>query len=408
MPEEPLRKKQILFVDDEPLVLQGLQRMLRSLRNEWDMEFVDGGAKALEVMAQRVFDVVVTDMRMPGMNGAELLNAIVVRHPDTIRIILSGHADQDLITQCLGSAHQYLSKPCDPELLKKLINDTCRLGSGISSDRVKQVVSRIEKLPSLPVTYKKLTDALAQESSTAADLGRIISQDIGMTAKILKLVNSAFFGLRRELSNPTEAVTYLGTETIRSLVLANGIFAQADALGTHAVSLDDVWAHSLAVAQGAKAILKATGAPEREQDEAFTGGLLHDVGILILAHNFPEPYDEILRLITAEHYLMTLAEQRVLGVNHAEAGAYLIGLWGLPEVIVQCVQFHHQPSLAPGQEDRVTPLCAVHLADAFHAVVAPHPAFELSVMDEALIRQPWLKDRLESLRQTFLKSLSQF
>lgn len=404
MPEETLPKKQVLFVDDEPLVLQGLQRMLRGMRNEWEMEFVDGGAKALDLMQQRAFDVVVTDMRMPGMNGAQLLNALATRYPDTIRIILSGHADQELITQCLGSAHQYLSKPCDPDLLKRLVNDTYRLGADVASDRVRQVVGSIQKLPSIPATYRKLSEALARDEVTAAELGRIIAQDIGMTAKILKLVNSAFFGLRRELSSPTEAVTYLGTETVRSLVLANGIFSEADPLRTRGISLDDIWAHSLAVGQQARSIMRALKAPEHDQNDAFTSGLLNDAGILILTHHFPEPYDEVLDLVANQHYLLTLAEQRVLGVNHAEVGAYLIALWGLPAGIVQGVQYHHTPALAPGGLDRITPMCAVHLADSFYARTTPHPAFANVILDPNLLQQPWLAGRLESLQNTLPQS----
>ncbi len=104
-------KKRILFVDDESLALQGLERMLRNMRNEWEMEFVDSGPKALERMAQADFDVVVSDMRMPCMNGAHLLNEVMLRYPATVRLILSGHADQDLILKCVGSTHQYLAKP---------------------------------------------------------------------------------------------------------------------------------------------------------------------------------------------------------------------------------------------------------------------------------------------------------
>jgi HD-like signal output (HDOD) protein len=338
-------------------------------------------------------------MRMPGMNGAELLNTLAAKYPDTIRIILSGHADQDLIDQCLGSAHQYLSKPCDPDLLKKLVNDTYRLGSDIASARVRQVVGSIEKLPSIPATYQKLTSALARDESTAAELGRIIAQDIGMTAKILKLVNSAFFGLRRELSSPTEAVTYLGTETVRSLVLANGIFAQADQLRTRRISLDEIWAHSLTVGQNAKTIMRALKAPEHDQDDAFTSGLLHDAGILILATHFPEPYDEILELVARQHCLLTLAEQQILGVNHAEVGAYLIGLWGIPSVIVESIQFHHNPALAPKGLDRITPVCAVHLADGFYAKTSVQPAFEYSILDSVLVQQPWLHGQLDQLQQ---------
>jgi putative nucleotidyltransferase with HDIG domain len=404
MPEEPIRRKRVLFVDDEPLVLQGLQRVLRGMRNEWEMEFVDGGQKALEAMRESLFDVVVTDMQMPGMDGAQLLNALAREFPDTIRIILSGHADQNLIIQCLDSAHQYLTKPCDPDLLKRLVNEACRLEGKVASERVRKVVGSIERLPSIPATYQKLSEALEREETTTAELGRIIASDIGMTAKILKLVNSAFFGLRRELTNPTDAVTYLGTETVRSLVLVTGIFEEAKPLATRRIRLEDIWAHSLSVAQNARAILRAFHAGEQDQNSAFTSGLLHDAGTLILARHFPEAYDDALDLVANQHYLMSLAEQRFLGVNHAEVGAYLIGLWGLSPVIVQSIQFHHNPSEVPNVLDGMSPLAALHLADGFYAKISLHPAFEYSVLDPALLAAPWLVERLDGLQRTFSQS----
>ena len=105
-------KTRILFVDDEPLVLQGLQRMLRPMRNEWEMAFVESGRRALEEMATLPFQVVVSDMRMPGMNGAQFLSHVQELYPRTVRLILSGHADKDLIMKCVGTAHQFLAKPC--------------------------------------------------------------------------------------------------------------------------------------------------------------------------------------------------------------------------------------------------------------------------------------------------------
>ena len=399
MPEHTPSKKRVLFVDDEPLVLQGLQRMLRSMRGEWEMEFVDGGAKALELMRKRNFDVVVSDMRMPGMNGAQLLNALAAQYPDTIRIVLSGHADQELIAQCLGSAHQFLSKPCDPDLLKKLVSETCQLSRDVASERIRQVVGSIDKLPSIPSTYQKLSEALSTDEATAAEVGRIIAQDLGMTAKILKLVNSAFFGLRRELSNPTEAVTYLGTETVRSLVLANGIFEESTPLRTRSISLEEIWAHSLAVGQRAREIMHILKTSEADQNDAFTSGLLQDAGTLILARHFPEAYDEILELVVREDCPPPLAEQRVLGVNHAEVGAYLIGLWGLPSVIVRCIQYHHNPAQAQEDIRRPNPVCAVHLADGFYARTTSHPAFSRSIIDPTLPQQPWLAGRMGELGQ---------
>jgi len=398
MSEEPIRRKRVLFVDDESLVLQGLQRMLRGMRSEWDMTFVEGGPQALEAMRKQPFDVVVTDMRMPGMNGAQLLNTLAGEFPESVRIVLSGHADQDLITQCLGSAHQYLSKPCDPDLLKRLINETCRLGDDIANERVRKVVGSIERLPSVPATYQRLSETLAQEETTAADLGRIIEQDMGMTVKILKLVNSAFFGLRRELTSPTEAVAYLGMETVRSLVLAKGIFEASEPLATRRITLDAIWAHGLAVGQGAKTILRLLKASEHDQNDALTSGLLHDIGTLILARHFPDLYDKTFDLVDSENLLLHVAEQRVLGVDHTEVGAYLVGLWGLPPVIVESVRFHHEPALSTGGIHRPTPVCAVHLADGMLRETPAHAAFEHPALDPVLLQTQWLANNLEAIR----------
>lgn len=400
--EEDLRKH-ILFVDDEPLVLQGLQRMLRGMRNEWEMEFVDGGAKALELMAQRSFDVVVSDMRMPGMNGAELMNTIIKRHPNTIRIILSGHADREMISQCLGAAHQYLSKPCDPELLKTLITQTCQPRNTIPSDRVKEVIGRIQCLPSLPTVFQALSKALASDRTSSTELGEIIAQDIGMTAKILKLVNSAFFGLRRELANPVEAVTYLGFETIRSLVLANSIFNEAHPLKTRRLSIDLLWSHSMSVAHASRAVAKLLDPQPKTLEQAFTGGILHDSGILILASNFPEAYDEVLELSDREHLQVILAEQRIFGVNHGEVGAYLMNLWGLPAAVVQCIRHHHAPSTA--ENPGLVSLKAVHLADALISNMSSKTMFEHGVLDPALGVQPEIENRMNEFRTVVKDSL---
>jgi len=246
-------KKKILFVDDEPMILQGLQRMLRSMREEWEMTFVDGGEKALEAMAASPFDVVVTDMRMPVMNGAQLLMEVRRRHPMTVRLILSGHADSDLVAQCLGVAHQYISKPCDPEQLKTMIQNACLIGDDKVTGTVKALLGSIDRLPCMPEVFQELEQALADPETSSQRLGAIIQQDMGMTAKLLKIVNSAFFGLRRTISNPFEAVTYLGIDTIKALVLVNSIFERAEPIATRHLALDDLWRHSLACANAAKA-----------------------------------------------------------------------------------------------------------------------------------------------------------
>ncbi|MFQ5753214.1 MAG: response regulator, partial [bacterium] len=218
-------KKRILFVDDEVNVLQGLQRMLRSMRNEWQMEFALCGQKALEIMSQTPFDMIVSDMRMPGMDGAELLNEVMQRYPDIVRIILSGQASKEEIIKSIGPTHQYLPKPCDAEKLKATIARAFAQHDLLKDRKLKELVSRMKSLPSLPSLYLELQKELQSLEVTMAKVGEIISKDVGMTAKILQLINSAYFGLPVHVSSAVHAAKLLGPEIIKSLVLSVQIFS---------------------------------------------------------------------------------------------------------------------------------------------------------------------------------------
>ena len=389
-----MAKQQILFVDDEPMVLQGLQRLLRPFRNEWDMAFVASGQEALATLAGRPIDIIISDMRMPGMNGAELLKEVMGRYPAMVRIVLSGHADKDLVTQCVGVAHQYISKPCEPEQLKAMIRNACILSGRLVDEGVRKVIGGIDRLPSVPELYLELKAALKDEDTDARALGAIIKRDIGMTAKILKLVNSSFFGLRRVLSDAEEAVTYLGIDTIKTLVLSDSIFEQSKPFQTRFFNLSDLWHHSMTVAAGAKAIAQAEGLAQAAREEAFVGGILHDVGVLILASNFPDTYDKAVELVIKEKVVIPTAEQELFGVTHAEVGAYLLGLWGLPAPILTIVGLHHRVHLQ--DESSVTSLIAVHAADVLCGIQERHPLFETGRLDEAALERAGLWDRREA------------
>ena len=390
-------KKRILFVDDDPMILQGLQRVLRPMRDDWDTAFVDGGEKALEAMAKQAFDVVVTDMRMPVMNGAQLLKEIQHRFPMTIRLILSGHADADMVSQCLGVAHQYLSKPCNPEELKAVVREACQVGESPISDKVKILLGSIDNLPSAPHMFLELEQALADPNSTTDRLGDIIQVDMGMTAKVLKIVNSAFFGLRRTIVTPHEAVAFLGIETVKLLVLVNSIFERAEPLKTRHLDLQDLWRHSLVCANGAKAITLAEGGSRQEADQVFAGGILEDVGILVLASHFPEAYDRAAEVLLAEQVPLTAVEQEAFGVTHAEVGGYLLGLWGLPAQVLRTVSLHHSPHLllAPG----FSPEVAVYAADILAGELGGNALFRSGRFDMSALGRLELADRLGAWRQ---------
>jgi len=388
-------KKRILFVDDEPLVLQGLQRMLRHLRTEWEMAFVDSGPKALALMEQTPFDVIVSDMRMPGMNGAELLNEVMKRHPKTVRFILSGHADKELILKCVGTTHQYLSKPCEPEALKAAILRAAALGASLDSERLKQLVARLERLPSIPSVYTEIVEKLQQPDVALEEIGAVIAKDIGMTANILKLVNSAFFGLRRQIVDPTEAVTYLGVETVKALVLSIHAFEQFKDVAIEGFSLSSLWQHSLETAGLARAIAGAEQAEGKLRDESFVAGMLHDAGKVVLAANFTAQYAEAMRLARAGKTELMATEEQLFGANHADVGGYLLGLWGLPVPVVEAITLHHNPARSLNKE--FTPLTAVHVANALVRARAPEAA-ELpgSQVDAHYLTELGLAGRLEA------------
>lgn len=355
-------KTRVLFVDDEPLVLQGLQRMLRPLRAEWEMAFVESGQAALQLMSEEPFQVIVSDMRMPGMNGAQLLSRVQEAYPKTVRLILSGHADKELILKCVGTAHQFLSKPCEPDALRAAIARGCEFDASLKSERIKQIIARMDRLPSIPALLNEVIDKLRQEDCSIEAVGEIIARDIAMTAKLLKLVNSAFFGLRRQISRPADAVTYLGIDTIKSLVLAVNAFSSMDSAANGPVSLDALWSHSLEVAGSARQLSLALGADKVQIEESFIAGMLHDIGKLALSVNVPEEYAGAIAAAKHSGAPLHKAEESVFGANHADIGGYLLSLWGLPPRVVEGICYHHEPQRSRGEVS--TALLTVHLGDA--------------------------------------------
>jgi HD-like signal output (HDOD) protein len=388
--------KVLLFVDDELRVLQGLQRQLRNMRNEWDMNFVESGGKALEFMASRAVDVLVSDMMMPEMDGAELLIEVSKNHPNTIRIVLSGHAEREAVLRLVGPAHQYLSKPCDAEELRCAVARAFALRDLLTNDNLKQLATRIKSLPTVPAIYQQLTNELRKEDASMEQIGEIISHDVGMTAKILQLVNSAFFGLAQPISNPGEAVMYLGLSTVRSLVLSLLVFSQIKNPNLAGFSLNALADHCWTTAVFARRIAHAERCDTKIIDQCFLAGLLHDVGRIILADGLPEQYAKVWNEARQKQLPLWQVEQTEFGATHADVGAYLLGLWGLPNPIVEAVALQHSPGLcvAPG----FSPLAALHVANAFAHEKASAPASAIHI-DQDYLTKFGLADRLPDWRE---------
>jgi HD-like signal output (HDOD) protein len=388
----------VLFVDDEPNVLSGLRRMLYCLSDEWDLAFAAGADEALQYLEDHSCDVVVTDMRMPKMDGAQLLEIIREKYPSIVRIILSGQSAQERVLRCVGPAHQFLSKPCDADHLKSTIRRSCAIRDRLSDSQLTALVTRIDSLPSMSATCTQLLRELDSPSASVAHIGKIISHDVGMTAKVLQLTNSSFFGLPVRITDPARAVTQLGLDRIRSLVLTASMFGQFDRAKVPERVLENIMQHCAAVAGAAQTIAKLETSDKQLVQDAFTAGLLHDVGMLVLMACVPDKYREVIRASREREVSIWEAERSGLGRTHAEAGAYLLSLWGLPDPIVEAVAWHH----APGDcvELIVSPLTFVHVANALQQEnCSLNPPNAVSVVDDAYLERLGLQERLPAWRQ---------
>jgi HD-like signal output (HDOD) protein len=383
--------KRILFVDDEPMVLQGIERSLRAMRKEWEIEFATSGAEALENLARAHFDVVISDMRMPGMDGAQLLELVKAKYPRAVRIILSGQSDRETILRSVGPTHQYLSKPCDAEELKNKLVRAFALRELLENPRLKEIVGRLDTVPSLPVLYVTVTNALQVADTPISEIGKIIAQDMGMSMKVLQLVNSAFFGLPCQVSSPQQACALIGIDNIKALVLSVHVFSQFEPRIEQEVAV--LWKHSLKTAGLAKAIARAEKSSRNLVDDAFAAGLLHDVGRLVLASACPDEFRQVAQQAMEQKSSIPASEQAVLGCTHAQVGAYLLGLWGLPDPVVEGVGWHHEPAL--GAPTGFSALIAVHAADYYDHQTPTDPSFgEKPALDQDLLAKLALQDRI--------------
>lgn len=360
-------RSRLLFVDDEPLVLQGLQRTLHSMRAEWDMTFVGGGDEALEALQRQPYDAIITDMRMPRMDGAQLLEKVKERYPEIVRIVLSGQANRETILRSAGPAHQYISKPCDPQELKLRLAQAFAMRDLLQNSGVRALVAGLKSIPSPPGLYYEIQAELQSEDSSLKKIADIVSKDVGMTAKILQLANSAFMGARYNISNTTQAVTLIGTEMVRALVLSVHVFSQFK--NPEKTDCATLWEHSIAVACLAQRIAAAEGCSKAAADESFTAGILHDIGKLVLLSEMPKPYAQLLVDIAKNPGSLAVAERQRFGCTHADLGAYLMSIWGLPHSLVQAVAYHDRP--ADSAENRLCSLTAVHGADVIASAANP-------------------------------------
>ncbi len=224
----------ILFVDDEPHVLHGLRRLLHGHRDTMRTEFAVGGAEAMAMVASAVaandgFSVVVTDMQMPGIDGAELLTRLQAEHPATIRIALSGHSSRATAVRAISHAHRFLGKPCDPDELIGTLENAFSLLERFPRRDLQMAVGRIDVLPSRPSSLRRLIELSSRAETTIDELTVAVEGDIALSAKVLQLAGSGFFARAEQAPSAAAAVARLGVNVVRTLASIDGppVFTEA-------------------------------------------------------------------------------------------------------------------------------------------------------------------------------------
>lgn len=394
--------KRVLIVIDEPGTLTEFSPSLASLCPDWELVFASTANEALVKLETHPFDVIIADLNTPNaMAGALLLNEIGRKYPAILRFIISNSMDKEMVMKCVLGSHHFLPKPCDPERLHSAVERVLTLDRWLGSESLKSLIVRIRTFPSIPSLYFEVLKELKSPDTSAQRVGEIIARDMAMSTKVLQVLNSAYYALPRQITDPTEAVNILGFEMVRSLVLCIQVFSQFDKVKPTYFSIDKLWRHSTNVAHAARKIARIEDLSEEIAESAYTAGLLHDVGKLILVSNFEAQYRQVQDMARVEKIPLWEAEKGVFGASHGEIGAYLIGVWGMPLSLASAAAFHHNPS--ESEDKTLGVLALVHVANCLVYQNRPDPdGFALPILDEAYVEQLGLKDKIPQWQEIIL------
>lgn len=373
----------LVLVDNEHHVAHAHRRQLKGVRPEWDVVLAGSAADALQALEAAPTDVFTCELGAVTGDAVVLFETVKSRWPSTVRIALSETTDRALALRLERSVHRFLQKPCDTYTLAMLIERSSTLREVVDDPAVLAAVGGMESIPRPPDTVLALEKVLADPDAGVIAVASVISRDAALTARLLRVVNSSFFGVGRQVTRVDAAVNFIGVALVRSIALAD-CAVRSFTVDASVLDLDAWNMHAVRVASAAREIALAVCPQDRAlADEAFLAGLLHDVGQVVIAGVAPARWRELERVSQEVGEPVDVVEQRDGRVSHALVGAYLLSLWGLPSSVIEAVAFHHSPErLAGAIFDAAV---AVHVADALttRAKGRPSPALHSTVVRNA-------------------------
>jgi HD-like signal output (HDOD) protein len=391
----------VLFVDSQPENENDLQTLIDELGPEWECHICRNCDDAFQVLEKAQFDVVISEMLMNDMDSAQFHKKLSELYPGTVRIIYSENTDKGIYFKAAKFIHQFIAKPCAVDIIKKIIRNSIGLSNLLGDEKLRARIRSIDDLPSFPEIYIQLEKELQKDDISIRRVADLIRQDVYITAKLLKITNSAFFGLTTYVNNPLQAVNLLGLHTVQSIVMAASVFEQFKYPNLPGYSLDIIFNESIAVGAGAQALANSFGLSKQMTDDSLLAGMLHDVGKLIMLTYFQKEFVRAVKMSENDGIPLEEAEREIIGISHAEAGAYLLSLWGLPGSVVEATAFHSNPNLTPSPVMNV--LTTVHLAYAFNQ----EKAIQEKETDSSALDMEYLEKLDLSKKVKFLKPLCQ-
>lgn len=386
----------ILCVHVDPARLEQMRRTLLERQPEWQVRLEATTATAFDAVRDWKPDAVVTAMCPPDVDGFDLLARVRDEAPETIRVAIGGPSLSESSLRSLKVAHRVIPEDAGALDLVEALRRALLLRDLVSPQPLRQVLGELGSLPPVPRVYAELTRRLADPSVSVLELGELVSEDMTLSAQVLRMANSAYFGRDRAVTGLTDAAARLGTRLLRSLVLGAELYGGFPVPRQFVGEIEELQKHAALVARIASGLEpRATW-----NDDAFTGGLLHDIGKIVLASRMPDRWEAILRESRETGRPLDEIETERLGAHHGTIGACLLGMWGLPAVVLEAVHGHHGASLEVPQ--RLNPARAVALADRLAHDVTESEAMreKRPVLPLALITDPrwtWWREMAEQM-----------
>ncbi|MDQ8182658.1 HDOD domain-containing protein [Pelagicoccus sp. SDUM812005] len=352
----------LLIIDPDPEAIEAYQKALAPKASSWTAHFATSSEQALSLAEKVDPDIIVSALCLEQGQGLKLLSQAIDAAPLAHAFIAATETERPQLAAAFEGGCRYLPRPCPADRLLLEFQRCLAVDSWLDNPVVKEVVASRADFQSLPSHHHRIVTALNSPDCSVDDVAEAIANDLSLTAKLLETVNSSFYGFGQNVSDTKQAISILGLSCVRDLVLAAHLFTQVGQDPEHLTLVKEIWHHSISVAGAARRISLHETKSQQAAAEAYSAGLLHDIGKLVLLGVVPDRYIEAQRLSREESHSPWQAEFKLIGCDHAEAGGYLLSRWGLPESLCEAVALHHRP--ANSCQETFSTLAAVHAANA--------------------------------------------